>query len=504
VAPDRPIPATPPLSAARCPCPRRSAAIHVGPAGPGRPEGGPLGRAQFRSALASSTGPRPPPHPHLAGSPAQRQREDCLSTAQEARPTGRPAAVPLLSRSPPRPIPPSRVHPLSSRATSPRPIPTTPPLTARRPCPRRSAAIHVDPAGPGRPEGGPLGRAQFRSALASSTGPRPPPPPHLAGSPAQRQREDCLSTAQEARPTGRPAAVPRLSTSRSPATDPRTPSRDHRLSSRAPSSRPIPATPPLSAARCPYPRRSAAIHVDPAGPGRPEGGPLGRAQFRSALASSTGPRPPPPPHLAGSPAQRQREDCLSTAQEARPTGRPAAVPRLSRSPPRPIPPLARPSALVARHIPATDPGHPTALRRAVPVPPPIGRYPRRPCRPWAARGRAPGPRAVPQRPGAEHRSPPTTAPAPRRIPRPRQREDCLSTAQEARPTGRPAAGSARPSPPGTRHPQPGGLPGREDHLFRAPKKKKARFKRSGPSEKTPAATYSPTELLLQYHRPWRA
>jgi hypothetical protein len=303
VAPDRPIPATPPLSAARCPCPRRSAAIHVGPAGPGRPEGGPLGRAQFRSALASSTGPRPPPHPHLAGSPAQRQREDCLSTAQEARPTGRPAAVPLLSRSPPRPIPPSRVHPLSSRATSPRPIPTTPPLTARRPCPRRSAAIHVDPAGPGRPEGGPLGRAQFRSALASSTGPRPPPPPHLAGSPAQRQREDCLSTAQEARPTGRPAAVPRLSTSRSPATDPRSP-------------------------------------------------------------------------------------------------------------------VARPSALVARPILATDPRHPAALRRAVPVPPPIGRHPRRPCRPWAARGRAPGPRAVPQRPGVEHRSPPATDPAPRRIPRP--------------------------------------------------------------------------------------
>jgi hypothetical protein len=94
-------------------------------------------------------------------------------------------------------------------------------------------------------------------------------------------------------------------------------------------------------------------------------------------------------------------------------------PSASLPPRRPIPaPLvARPSALVARPIPATDPRHTAALRRAVPVPPPIGRQPRRPYRPWAARGRAPGPRAVPQRPGAEHRFPRTTAPAPRRIPR---------------------------------------------------------------------------------------
>jgi hypothetical protein len=142
---------------------------------------------------------------------------------------------------------------------------------------------------------------------------------------------------------------------------------------------------------------------------------------------------------------------LSTAQEARPTGRPAAVPRLSRSSPRPIPPpRASIPALVARPIPATDPGHPTALRRAVPVPPPIGRYPRRPCRPWAARGRAPGPRAVPQRPGAEHRSPPTTAPAPRRIPRPTPARGLFEHGPGGPtdwPPGRRPPPRARPSPP---------------------------------------------------------
>ena len=37
-----------------------------------------------------------------------------------------------------------------------------------------------------------------------------------------------------------------------------------------------------------------------------------------------------------------------------------------------------------------------------------------------------------------------------------------------------------------------------------PKKKTARIVRCGLSEKTPVATYSPTELPLQYHRPWRA
>jgi hypothetical protein len=99
-----------------------------------------------------------------------------------------------------------------------------------------------------------------------------------------------------------------------PATDPRHPAALRRA---------VPVPPPIGR----YPRR-------PAGPGRPEGGPLGRAQFRSALAPSTGPRPPPPPHLAGSPAQRQREDCLSTAQEARPTGRPAATNPKVRAPPR--------------------------------------------------------------------------------------------------------------------------------------------------------------------------